>query len=70
MTKSFCDRCGVEIKPGKYAWINHKTIYARLTTNSAGQRIGEKERDVIICSECEDSYIHWFMNPNEEYKND
>lgn len=29
MTKTFCDRCGKEIKE-EYGWITHRTLYASI----------------------------------------
>lgn len=68
MTKTFCDRCGKEIKEdnhcGIYAWITHRCYYARLSMIGSGRWETTHELDdKYICPECEDSYIHWFMNP-------
>lgn len=68
MTKTFCDRCGKEIKEdnhrGVYAWITHRCYYARLRMIGSGRcELTYESDDKYICPECEDSYIHWFMNP-------
>lgn len=68
MTKTFCDRCGKEIKEedhrGIYAWITHKCCYAKLRITTYDTLF--QTDDKYICPECEDSYIHWFMNPEKE----
>lgn len=63
MTKTFCDRCGKEIKQ-EYGWITRKRLYANI------RLIPGKEHtewsylgDLYLCPECEDSYIQWLMNP-------
>jgi hypothetical protein len=63
MTKMFCDRCGKEITK-EYGWITHKTLYASIKF-VPGKKHTEwsKQVEFEICPECEDSYIHWFMNP-------
>lgn len=72
MTKTFCDRCGKEIKEddciGLRAWITHKCCYAKLRMNmrSGCGNLAFDTDDKYICPECEDSYIHWFMNPETE----
>lgn len=65
MTKTFCDRCGKEIKE-EYGWIKHRTLYASIELIPVpGKKHTEwsERADLYICPECEDSYIHWFMNP-------
>ena len=68
MTKTFCDRCGKEIKK-EYGWITHRVLYAsiRLLTVKKHEEWGERD-DQCLCPECEDSYIYWFMNPETEDK--
>ena len=63
MTKTFCDRCGKELVK-TYGWITHRTLYASIKLLPGKRREEWSERaDLYICPECEDSYIHWFMNP-------
>ena len=64
MIKQFCDRCGAEMKESKYAWIKHRAIYARIGLTSNRMKSKEIETDAEICPQCEDEYIHWFMNPD------
>jgi hypothetical protein len=71
MTKTFCDRCGKEIKKvdhtSIYAWITHRALYATLRMIGSKSEEGNwKTVDAYICPECEDSYIHWFMNPEKK----
>lgn len=75
MTKTFCDRCGKEIQRkcgmGLYAWITHKVLYAKI--RMVGLAAFSEENnwisdDKYICPECEESYIHWFMNPDNDRK--
>ena len=75
MTKTFCDRCGKEIQRscgvGLYAWIMHKVLYAKI--QMVGLAASSEENNWIsdekyICTECEESYIHWFMNPDNDQK--
>ena len=63
MTKTFCDRCGKEIMK-EYGWITRRILYSsiRLLPGKKHTEWCERE-DLYICPECEDSYIHWFMNP-------
>ena len=69
MTKTFCDRCGKEISntEGKnfYAWITHTCYYAKLRMIGSSSRLNWKSDDKYICPKCEESYIHWFMNPDK-----
>ena len=68
MTKTFCDRCGKEITK-EYGWITHRTLYASIRLMPGKKHEEWSERaDQYICPECEDSYIHWFMNPEKEDK--
>lgn len=66
MTKTFCDRCGKEITHKPFAWINHKTVYAKLSLTPSQPDEDWKEHNKYICKDCEDSYIHWFMRPEGE----
>ena len=66
MTKTFCDRCGKEIMK-EYGWITHRTLYTSIRFLSMKKHEEWSERtDLYICPECEDSYIHWLMNPETE----
>lgn len=66
MTKTFCDRCGKEIAE-EYGWITHRTLYASIRLLSRKKYTDWSERDErCICPECEDGFIHWFMNPETE----
>ena len=69
MVKTFCDRCGVEIKTSGWAWLSRKVLYVSAKLIPHTSRKDWESDDKYICSECEDSYIHWFMNPKER-KND
>ena len=65
MTKMFCDRCGKEITK-EHGWIKHKTLYASIRLFSGRHAEWSEQEGLYICPECEDSYIHWFMNPEGE----
>lgn len=67
MTKTFCDRCGKEIIK-EYGWITHRTLYAARISFLPGRKHTEwtESKDLYICPECENSYIHWLMNPKTE----
>jgi len=65
MTKTFCDRCGKEITK-EYGWITHRTLFASIRLLSGKHTKWSEREDLCICPECEDSYIHWFMNPETE----
>lgn len=70
MTKTFCDRCGKEISDTEgrtliYAWITHTCYYAKLRMIGSNSKTNWKSDDKYICPECEESYIHWFMNPDK-----
>ena len=64
MTKTYCDRCGKEIQGSKYALIRHKTWYAKQLLIPAFVRDDWEGVDKYICPDCEEQYIHWFMNPD------
>lgn len=68
MTKTFCDRCGKEItEECKYGLITHRTLYASIRFIPWKKHTEWSERvERCICPECEDSYIHWFMNPKTD----
>lgn len=73
MTKTFCDRCGKEIEKDNrhcsiYAWITHRCYYATLRMIGSDEGLAHRTDDRYICPECENSYIHWFMNPEKEEK--
>ena len=63
MTKTYCDRCGKEIQGSKYAWLQHKTRYAVQRLIPSSMRKDWKDVDKYICPDCENQFIHWFMNP-------
>lgn len=63
MIKTYCDRCGKEIQGNEYAWMKHRTRYAVQRLLPSSMRKGWKETDKYICPDCEEKYIHWFMNP-------
>lgn len=66
MTKTFCDRCGKEITK-EYGWIVHRMIYGTIKLLPCKENAEWSDRaDQYICPECEDSFIHWFMNPEKE----
>ena len=68
MTKTFCDRCGKEITK-KYGWIIHRRLYASITLFSGNEHAEWSDpTDRYVCPECEDSYVHWFMNPEMQDK--
>lgn len=62
MVKTFCDRCGVELKESN-AWLSRKMIYVKAKLIPHTIREDWKSDEKYICPECEESYIHWFMNP-------
>lgn len=63
MTRIYCDRCGKEIQGSKYGWILHRIRYAEQRLIPSCRRDGWKDTDKYICPDCEEQYIHWFMNP-------
>ena len=67
MTKMFCDRCGKEIERKDHrnicAWIAHRCIYATLKMVSHADESSFNSENAYVCPECEESYVHWFMNP-------
>ena len=63
MTKMYCDRCGAEINIRRYALLSHRTMFARQRLIPAILRTDWIDVDKDLCPECENSYIHWFMNP-------
>lgn len=71
MTKTFCDRCGKEILTQKdfniCSWIRHRSYCGILYTVSCSfdKGLAYKTAKHYICPECEESYIHWFMNPDK-----
>ena len=65
MTKTFCDRCGKEITK-EYGWITHRTLYASIRLFMRNNDEWSEREEQYICPECEDGYIHWFMNPKTE----
>lgn len=53
MTKTFCDRCGKEIKE-ECGWITHRTLYASIRLIPGKKHAEWSERaDLYICPECE-----------------
>ena len=66
MVKTFCDRCGKEITK-QHRWITHRTLYARISLVPRKENTEwSNETDLYICQECEDSYVHWLLNPETE----
>jgi len=65
MTKTYCDRCGKEIQKDfrNYSWLTRKVNYTEARLITIKPREDWKRDDVYMCQDCEDSYIHWFMNP-------
>ena len=47
----------------EYGWITHRTLYASIRLRPGKKTKWSERADLYICPECEDSYIHWFMNP-------
>ena len=66
MIKTYCDRCGAEINKHAYGWLSRKLIYVKPKLMPSSDREDWKDDDRYICPKCEDSYIHWFMNPQED----
>ena len=75
MVKTLCDRCGKEIQRkcgmNLCARIRHNVLYAKmrmvgLTTSSEENNFISDDK--YICPECEKSYIHWFVNPDNDKK--
>lgn len=64
MVKTYCDRCGKEIQGSKHAWMCHRTIYAIQRLIPSSIRNDWEETDKHICPDCEEQYIHWFVNPD------
>lgn len=67
MTKTFCDRCGKEIRDGKRAWLQNTHMYMIARLICRDPRSDWVEENRYLCTDCEDSYIHWFMNPEEKH---
>ena len=66
MTKTFCDRCGAEIEKYNYAWLSSKLVYIKAKLLISREREDWKEDEKYLCPKCENSYIHWFMNPDKD----
>lgn len=69
MVKTFCDRCGAEIEEHSYAWLSRKVLYTNARLIPHTSRKDWESDDKYICPKCEDSYIHWFLHPEEGDKN-
>ena len=69
MTKTFCDRCGKEIQMGfrNYSLLTRRVHYSEARLITINPREDWEMDDVYMCKDCEDSYIHWFMNPERPY---
>ena len=63
MVKFFCDRCGKEITAPSFGIFRHKVYYAKVQLLFS--RNWEKD-EKYLCPQCEQEYIHWFLNPEEE----
>ena len=66
MTRTFCDRCGAEIKEREWSYISNRIVYVKMRLLTHQKREDWKEDEKTLCTRCEDSYIHWFMNPKTE----
>lgn len=64
MVKFFCDRCGEEIISPKYGIFTHKVYYAQVQLLSSRAKWDKDEK--WLCPQCEQEYIHWFLNPEKE----
>lgn len=62
MTKTFCDRCGAEIKQ-ENGWLRRKALYSVLRLVPPMPKFDWKSEDKYLCPDCSESYIHWFLNP-------
>ena len=64
MTRTYCDRCGNEIrKPFKKCLMFSKLYYKRVFT------FGPTKEELIyheICKDCQESLEHWWTNPKKE----
>lgn len=66
MTKYFCDRCQKELnKDKKTLFITHKE-YSKLSFLGADFAESRGEKDILLCEDCTNSFIHWFSNVEEE----
>ena len=61
MVKVFCDRCGEEILSPTYSIFKHKVYYATVKL-----LFSREDDERYLCSQCEQEYIHWFMNPERK----
>jgi len=64
MVKFFCDRCGKEIISPTYSILKHKVYYAQIQLLYSREKFDKDEK--WLCPQCEQEYIHWFLNPEEE----
>ena len=67
MNKTYCDRCGKEIKETPKSVLRHRVYYGETLLSSI------RERDDIwhdICVDCEDSFVTWFNHPEKDGEKD
>lgn len=57
-----CDRCGAELKPGKFHFINKKLYYTRLEYVGGAFSDTDKGAHLILCDNCGSSFVKWFAN--------
>lgn len=65
MTRTFCDRCGNEYTK-EYGWLHNKHYYTVARLCFGKEQWNDDDKD--ICPSCCNSYIHWFMHPEEDKK--
>ena len=68
MTKTYCDRCGKEISKVAYGWLSRRIAFVKFRMISIDHKMDFEDDDKYICPDCEESYIHWFMHPEEDCK--
>ena len=66
--KLFCDRCGKEIVGGS-TWLFGRVYYSERRLISSLFIDNSQEDSKQLCRQCEDSYVHWFMHPEEDEGN-
>lgn len=67
MIKTFCDRCGKEYTR-EYSWLRNTHYYtvSKLVGSLYSKKEWSMDDSKYICPKCVDSYIHWFMHPEDD----
>lgn len=64
MTRTFCDRCGKEIKPISTMKIYHVEYRHRVLLFK--DFYTENRLESYICEECGNSFCNWFNHPERD----